>query len=97
MHEGALAFEHTRHVTAQRLGADENQPQKDRDLQNPNASHKVSLELLRTKQRVDQVDKQPQRRDSSDDVVHKFPLELVAGLGEDPAEKQKSTADCHVE
>ena len=59
---------------------------------------KVSSELLRTEKRVDQVNKQPQRRDSSNDVIHVFPLlQLVAGLREDPANQQKCTANSYVE
>ena len=59
----------------------------------------MRLELLRTKQRVDQVDKQTQRRDSSNDVVHVvlLRLQLVAGLGEGPANQQNSTADSDIE
>jgi hypothetical protein len=45
MQEGALSFEHVRHERAQGLGANEDQPQKDRDLQNANASHKFLLFL----------------------------------------------------
>jgi hypothetical protein len=58
----------------------------------------LSLEFLRTKQRVDQVDEQTQRCDSSDDVVHiSLPLsKLVAGLGKDPADQQKCTTDNYV-
>ena len=56
------------------------------------------LELLRTKQRVDQVNEQPERRDSGNDVIHGFLLlQLVAGLGEGPAAKQKSTTDSDIE
>ena len=59
MHKGTLSFEHACHVSAQGLRTDEDQTQKDRDLQNTDASHNFLLELLGTQQGVDQVDKQP--------------------------------------
>jgi hypothetical protein len=50
----------------------------------------LSSEFLRTKKREDQVNEQTQRRDSGNHVVHGLNLlQLVAGLGEGPAEKQK--------
>jgi hypothetical protein len=57
----------------------------------------VSSELLRTEKRVDQVNKQSQRSDSGNDIVHDTLLQLVAGPREDPAEKQKNTPDSDVE
>src|SRR5579862_966752 len=57
----------------------------------------LSSEFLRTKKREDQVDKQTQCRDSSNHVVHGLDLlQLVAGLGKGPAEKQKYTSDSDV-
>jgi hypothetical protein len=67
-----------------------------------NASRAVrSLELLRTKQRVKQVNEKTERCDAGNDIVHDFLpgecfLELVAGLGEGPADKQEQSANCDV-
>jgi hypothetical protein len=47
----------------------------------------VPLELLGTEQRVDQISEQSQRHDPGNDVIHESLLELVAGLGEGPAQK----------
>jgi hypothetical protein len=46
MQKGALAIEHFRHESAQWLRADQNQPEKDRDLQNPNAGHNALLRIF---------------------------------------------------
>jgi hypothetical protein len=92
MQEGALSFEHVRHERAQGLGANEDQPQKDRDLQNANASHNFLLELLRTEQRVDQVDKQPQRRDSGNDVIH---VVVLYSLSQALVKIQHSSKNAH--
>jgi len=73
MHEGALPVENPRHECTQGLGADKDQRQENSDLQNSNASHRLlrsPLKLLRTEKRVDQINEQPQRRDSGNDVVH---------------------------
>jgi hypothetical protein len=57
-----------------------------------------SLELLRTQKRVKEVNEQSQCGDAGDDIVHGFfLLELVAGLGEGPADNQKQAANCKVE
>ena len=78
MQERALSFEDLRHERAQRLGTNEDQPQKDRDLQNSNTCHNSPSELLRTEKRVNQVRKQPQRRDTRNDVIHNLVLLLAA-------------------
>src|SRR5450755_1846659 len=59
----------------------------------------LSSKLLRTKKRVDQVNKQSQRCDSGNNIVHDelFSLQLVASLREGPADQQASTSDSHVE
>jgi len=89
-----LSFEQLCHEGAQRLRADKDQSEEDRDLQNSNASHNFPLELLRTEKRVDQVNKQPQRRDPGNDIVHdSFLLQLVAGPSEGPADKQKQASN----
>jgi hypothetical protein len=57
----------------------------------------LSLELLWTEKRVNQVNEQAERSNSGDDIVHGFfLLELVAGLGEGPADSQKQATDCDV-
>jgi hypothetical protein len=62
-----------------------------------NASRAVrSLELLRTKQRVKQVNEEAKRCDAGNNVIHDSLLKLVAGLSEGPAYKQEQTADCDV-
>src|SRR5260370_42510809 len=48
----------------------------------------IPSELLRTQQRVNQENEQPQRCDTGNDVVHDVLLELVAGLGKHPEKKQ---------
>ena len=50
MQERALPFEHARHEGAQRLRADQDQAEEQRDLENSNASHNFLSEPLRTKQ-----------------------------------------------
>jgi hypothetical protein len=58
----------------------------------------LSLELLRPQKRVKQVDEQTERSNAGDDIVHGFfLLELVAGLGEGPADNQEQATDCDVE
>jgi hypothetical protein len=57
-----------------------------------------SLELLWPEKRVKQVDEQTERSDAGNDIVHGFfLLELVAGLGEGPADNQEQATDCKVE
>jgi hypothetical protein len=56
------------------------------------------LELLGTEKRVKQVNEQTKRSNAGNDIVHGFfLLELVAGLGEGPADHQKQATDGNVE
>jgi hypothetical protein len=80
MQERALTVEHFRHVCAQRLGARQDNGEKQRDLKNPNASHKGPSKLLRPEQGVDQVREQPQRCDTGNDVIHISPLKACRRL-----------------
>jgi hypothetical protein len=60
--ECALAFEYARHERAQRLGADQDQGEKDGYLQNSSASHIPlwSSEPLRMEKRKYQINEQPE-------------------------------------
>jgi hypothetical protein len=57
----------------------------------------VISESLRLQQRVDQVPKQKQRGNTSNDVVHGSPSKAIAGLGEDPGDGEEGRADQEVE
>jgi hypothetical protein len=56
----------------------------------------ILLELLRTEQRIKQVNEKTECGDAGDNVVHDFPLELVAGLGEGPTNEQEQAANSDV-
>src|SRR5262249_16793554 len=87
--------------SSQGFGADEDQPQEDSDLNNSSTCHIFlrgrGLKLLRSKQCVNQIKKQRHRRDSGDDVIHKFSLKPVAGLGKCPAGKQEQAPYGYIE
>jgi hypothetical protein len=54
----------------------------------------VILELLRLKQRVNQIGEKKEGGDATNDVVHlSFSLKTVAGFGEQPAEHEESQSD----
>jgi hypothetical protein len=68
--ERTLAFEDPRHESTERFGADENQRQKKRNLCHSSSSHVCLSESLRSEQGVNQVEEQPERRNSGNNVIH---------------------------
>ena len=98
MQKCAPAFEDIRHIGAEGLGADQNDGEENRDLENPVTRHGVLLELLRAKQGVNQVCEQEDGRNSGDDIVHGwFLLEFVARLGECPRGDEEQNRNDDVE
>ncbi len=95
--KSAPALEYVGHVGAERLGTYEYQRKEDNDLQNSRARHDSLSEFLGTQQRVNQINKQHQRCDPGNDVIHSFLLQLVAGPGKRPAHQQKCATDRDVE
>ena len=93
--EGALAFEHARHVAAKRHHDRGEDHEIDGDLNAAVEGHGAPLEFLRPQQRVGQVDEQYRGDDAGEPVVkdHDGLLQTVAGDSVGDRQREEAEAD----